>query len=615
MNQLRRNNRLRGLITRDSEINLSCLASHETAVYGRAFLKNLLRLEQLAVPISRISVPQALLEAQNLDVQRQLGSSEFLFGLIDDNGVLNLQKAGLKTKPLHKEHKDLTPKYQKLSLEDYQAILATNSARLSKDEELGNLFLFKSILRARIDLYIAGEERSAAKRRGEKPGVTEDLQRMIGFFDHLADSFPFGTTTERLKIKEDLGIVSGLLSRKNNPAADAKLASLFEYIEKILSQQVVVRVRTASRARGMKVSYQGKGVWRVVSTGYRKTAIGLLRKETIDKKVNTAELLSLIQHVVDGAAAEKMLNDRFLAQLEYIKQRVPDFFDKLFEIHLKFTEYDVVSKEKACAEMEGALELIRVGTEQSLRLARDMISLSQKDISHRQEEVLGHAQRYKRLKADVEKEIGDRLAGYARRIAKRLADPEMLFDPKKIENLDRSLGAFLGTFLKGEMREDWLKLCKSRVYGLKKALPDIKKWVEVKQEVMKAVRELREQYRLESGRIWRSKGTRARKHQELKRVRAHILRNVRSNLGNIDILNLSIQKALQNGARTILSLGIIHANHHGKMKDNKDFFEGIDALFRPMASGKVIAVDSEGQELGVAYKKEAEMMGLSFKDL
>lgn len=594
---------------------MRCLASHETAVYGRAFLKNLLRLDQLAVPITRISVPQALLEPQNLDVQRQMGRSGFLFRLIDENGVLDLQKAGLKTKPLHKEYRDLTPHYRKLGLEDYQAILEKKSPQLSKDEELGNLFLLKAILRVRVDLYIAGEERSAAKRRGEKPGVTENLQRVIGFMDDLVDNFPFGTTTERLKVKEDLGIVTLLLSRKNNPAADAKLAWIFEDVEKMLSRQAVVRIRTAARRRGIKVSYQGKGEWRVVSTGYRKTAIGLLRKETIDKKVNTAELLSLIQHVVDGAAAEKMLNDRFLAQLEYIKQRVPDFFDKLYEMHLKFTEYDVRPKEKACAEMEAALELVRVGTEQALRLARDMISLSQKDICHRQEEVLAHAERYKKIKVNVEKEIGDRLAGYARRIAKKLAEPEVLFDPVLITKLDLRLGAFLGTFLKGEMREDWLKLCKSRVYGLKKALPGIRDRVDVKLELMKAVGQLREYYQLEKARIWKSEATAEQKRKALKDLRAQVLREVRQQLENINNLNAAISNGLQNGAKTILSLGIIHANHHGKMKDNKDFFEGTGALFQGMAGGKVMAVDSEGQELGVVYKKEAEMMGLNFKEL
>jgi hypothetical protein len=594
IDQLRHGRTARQLISRESEANLKKLAlmRPDQAI---AFFRTLTRLDRLALPIEKIVVPAVLAEVQNRDVQRQLARMGFVGNLVcSNNGVLDLRKAGLKNEL---GYIDLTPKYQPLTLADYREIMAASMTRLQNDREMGNLFLFKSILRLRIELYIAGAERSKALARGENPGMTPDFVALKEFIDHLAKTFPFGTVTERQQVKEDLEIAAVLLGRMNNPAADAKLTGLFNDLEKIVSREVVERTRI--KPKGMKVTYEGKGNWKVSTTGFRQTELGLMRKNQVFSKVRTPELLSMIDHILESIAAERDKNGSLMAQIAFVKYRYPDLWDKLFELHLQFTEYDSSKKEKATAEMEGALELARVGTEPALRTAKSLLTLAENDLEVRVNELRAQHEVFTALHARVEEELG-----------RRLGD----FDQAAVKKTEDRLGAYLGTFLKGEIREDWLRRAKSRVVGVKHALQKIRGRIAQKQHFIELTNLIRDNYRTEREQIWRSRVGPANKREQLEQLKKVALEGIKSNLTVIERINFDIRNGLTNAAAHLLLMKADFANRREKVLDPDDVRRSAP-VFPLMEKELVAALDAEGNVLGKSYRWEAQAMGLRFREI
>lgn len=466
------------------------------------------------------------------------------------------------------------------------------------DPELGNLFLYQAVLRVRVDLYRAGEARS-------------DMQSIRGFLDFLSLQFPFGGTTERFSIKEGIEVASLLLLRNNNPAADAKLNSLSAAIDKIVTRETAGRV-----SRGWKIHYQGKGVWQVETSGYRATGVGLLRKEQTASKVQTVAVLSMLQHVIDSISEESAKNVLFTAELEIIKSSFPEYWDKLFEISLKFSEYDALKKGKAGIEMEGALELARVGSDQAIRLARDLISLSQKDIELRQAELAAQKERFVRLKVETEEKIEKELVRFAWQIAALLSNAGLLQDPAAAQVIEGKLGAYLGTFLQGEMREEWLARAKSRVVGLKNGFFRIKFILREKENCIRLVRELAREYTARKDAIWRDRSIRkSDKGKAYAELKAEILAAVKEKLDEIMRKNVMIKESLSKGAKHILEIERICGQKAGKDFDEVDFERKLGELLSRidlLGQKAIEAFDVDGHSLGRALPEDAREMELRF---
>jgi hypothetical protein len=612
MDILRGERPLEELITAESENRLSTLLP-EFPGETRAFLKALLSLHHRGVLLNRIVIPENLSDHQNRAVLKRLGSVEFLSGLIEE-GVLDLRKAGLKNKP---SYIDLTPSRKPATLEDYRAILIGSVSEFQRDPELGNLFLFKAVLKTRIDLYVAGEARSAALKKGQDPAVVPDFKRLMDFLGFLLEKFPFGTIGERQQMREGIEIASMLLAKNNNPAADAKLSSVFDHIERVLTQQIIERTRIKT-VSPQKITYVGRGVWKILTAGYRQTPSGIMRKERVESKVHTPELLSKLQHVIDSTRQESDQNAQFSAQLEFIKARLPGYFDKLFDLHDRFKDFDAIRKEKVYTELEGALELVRVGSDQARRLAVSLINLAENDIELRQQEIARQRERYEALKNETEAQIGEKVIDFARLIASELADDAVLFDPAAIAKVERKLGGYLGSFLRGTIREDWLRCIKSRVVGTKNALAQVKAKLSEKIKLMEGKKSLRAEFERRWKEIWASSESREEKGRRLGQLRAESLGAMRDLISQVNKLNGEMIDALRKAAKHILSVRIDHDNRHEEITNAEQFFLENAFLLAPfdrMNRPQVEAVGKRGEKLGRLSRKEAEIMGLNYEEL
>jgi hypothetical protein len=610
---LRGDREIRDLISSESEENLVNLAlnfHNET----RAFLRNLLSLKKEDRP-SKIIVPGNLGWPHNIWILKKLGADrEFLLSLKDEAGVLDLRKAGLKNAV---PYIDLTPSRKPATLEDYRAILIGSVSEFQRDPALGNLFLFKAILKTRSDLYVAGEARSAALKKGQDPAVVPDFKRLMDFLGLLLEKFPFGTIGERQQMREGIEVASMLLAKNNNPAADAKLSSVFDHIERVLTRQIIERTRIKT-VSPQKITYVGRGVWKILTTGYRRTPSGMMRKERVESKVRTPELLSKLQHVIDSTRQESDQNAQFSAQLEFIKARLPGYFDKLFDLHDRFKDFDAIRKEKVYTELEGTLQLVRVGSEQALRLAVSLINLAENDIELRQEEIGRQRERYEALKNETEAQIGEKVIDFAMLIASGLADDAVLFDPAAIAKAEKRLGGYLGSFLKGTIREDWLRRIKSRVVGTKNALAQVKAKLSEKIKLMEGKKSLRAEFERRWKEIWASSESREEKGRRLGQLRAESLGAMRDLISQVNKLNDEMIDALRKAAKHILSVRIDHDNRHEEVTNAEQFFLENAFLLAPfdrMNRPQVEAVGKRGEKLGRLSRKEAEIMGLNYEEL
>ncbi len=604
---LRRDTRLRGFVTLKSEQTLQRLAVMDPE-RTKPLLKGLLALERLAVPVEKLTVPNALGEGQNKAVLESLASVRVLFKAVDKKGRLDLRRAGVKLKP--EVHVAAAP-YQPEILEDYLDVLAQNHQELTLDHELGDLFLFKALLRARIDLYREGSLRSARLAEGETIGLTPGLQRLKAFFERLAGDFPFGRAEERLKVSQGLATASRLLEKPNNPAADAALAGLTERLEKGLARQQRQKLRAARGSRGWKVKYQGKGVWQVRQSGYRRAGTGFLRKQAVTNHVGTAELLSMIDHEIESIAEESRRNRTFLKQISFLNKHYPAYWDKLLDVYLEFTKYQSLVKEKACVELRGALELAAINDKkgQARRLARSLLRLAQLDIERRQDELRTQQERFERLTVEAEREIGRQLKSFANSIGADLAGPLVTRNPRILVNVRRRLGGFLGTFMNGTMREPWLKRAKGRVVGANKILGAVVPLVREKQQAMTQVIAARRNFQQGKKRLQGDQ-------RALSELETGLIREVSTLVNRIGGLNTRIVEGSARAAHCLLVAYLDFQKHQLPVVGEGEFLSLDAALQQAIKKGdgdKVEVSTDAGTVLGRLTRADAQ--ALRFKNL
>jgi hypothetical protein len=568
----------RKLISLESERSLSYFCSIRPNL-GRGLLNV---IDRLGPKVKQVIFHAALAEPQNREIViKFIRDHQFAKSLVDEKGVLDFRRASLKLK---RPYIDLTSNSQPKTLEDYREILDKSSHQFRKDPELGNLFLYKSLLRARIDLYIAGEKRSARKAKGKDIGFTTELARVKDFFDCLLKNFPFGSINERGYLKEKIEVTSLLLGRKNNTAAYATLVPTTDRLGIVLSQQISARLAQVRNSRDWKVKPL-RGRWIITQSGYRATETGMLRREVVKNKVSTEKLLSMIQHEIDSVAKESSKNIQFLAELEFIKRHLPDNWDGLYEIYLTFTKYFDHHKEKACVEIEGALRLLAVGSTQSINLADGMIWLAQRDIEARQDALDAQTERLTCIKGQIERKLGDYLRRSAVSISQDLASSDILFGEEAVDKIDNRLGGLLGTFFEGEMREDWLKKAKSRVVGLKMALPKLEALLELKRTKMALIKS----------------GT---------------TDNPSAVFSEISRLNEEIIDKLEKGAEYILEMELIFINRRERQICEDEFYRGHGILLRNIRTLNAFdmpVITRRGKSLGRVLESEAQMMGMKIE--
>jgi|GEM_PF-3047860 hypothetical protein len=613
LNQLAHGASRRTLITHDSEREL-LIAARVFPQQTQGLLRGLAALDRSGVRVSRIIVPHNLSAIQNREMFARLHDPELLGQLIDEAGILDLRRAGLKQKmPIVGQ-----PAVSKImTLEEYGVALLTAKEALGRNYQLGNLFLLKAVLRARIDLYVAGEKRSAAKRRGEAPGMTPDLRRVKNFLELLIREFPFGEGDEkRAKVVEDLGIALHWLGRLNNPVADSKLVGLFKYLEQTIHEELVERTRL--RPRVVKVSYAGRDRWSLGTTGYRETEAWFLQKTKVESHVSTAKLLSMIQHAIDSMDEELALNEQFLTDLRELARILPDNFGRLLAIYETFQNYVALSKDKACAEMGGAVLLVPVGTDQAVGLARQLISMAIRDLELRQEEVTAHRARFTKLKPEVEARLGERLSKLAETISQRLNNPQLLSDPAALETFLTKIEHQLQTLLNGEMREPWLKSIKERLIRLKEMLHEICGEVRRKNELIALVSAMREGYVERQRAIMRERKPYPERTASVRTLREEVIANVSKTLGQINEIDEAQTKRLRRAAGYILQIKLDFFNRDGIVQTRADFIASLMtqlAGFGHLLDSRVQVLSHDGEPIGMALRQDAVAMELDTRPL
>ena len=481
------------------------------------------------------------------------------------------------------------------TLEELSTILGQTKTELASYEEQGHLFLFRAVTKTLVEMFRA-----------------QDLTEVKRFLTHLKDNFPFGRSGQRLKMQEDLGIVLLALEAGKITEAQQNVRQLYEDIRLILMEQAVSYLQMTSRSRGWKVKHQGRGTWKINSAGYRRTPAGLLRKEASERYVRTPELISMIEHVVSTVTREREANLLLLAELEQVKQQLPEGFELLYEMHLKLAKGYASIKDVALVSLLGAMDL----TVKDPAEARTMLSDVEQILNLRQEQLEAQKQRYVDLRKEVEPLLGKELKKFSEQIVRDMLHYDILFDVGKIEAVDERLGGYLGTFLKGKMREPWLKQSKSKVYGVKKALTNMANLLRQKQHFIEQTMAMREVFRERHEHIWQSRMSANQKQRELARLKAETLSGVRDNLTLIMELNKKLVEDLGKAAIFMLSLGLIFANREAEVVDEAKYFEQKESLLRPLDRlllDQVEVIDTSGESLGQALREDARSMELTYR--
>ena len=362
--------------------------------------------------------------------------------------------------------------YKPQPLADLITSFEKEKKAFARDPEYASLFLYKAILRFRVELYKVGEERSAGKKQG-RPPAADPFQEIHQVLSYFIGKFPFGVERD----KESLQKAVDCLQKGNNVAADTSLQYLTSRLVKQLDELMVKRLRSTRPAQNWKLSLiekgENKGNWIINQVGYRLTPSGVLRRESIPHLVSTAKLLSMIDHEQKKISQELEDNKAYLEKIRMIASDPLGQWSELLELHERFTSFFAWHKDKACVELEAALHVTLVGSDQAVRLAQDLLGVAEETLALRQEVLVKQAKRIGELKREAEKKIIDHLMAFAVSIVNNLADKRALTNARWLGLIEVKLDGFLKTFLRDEMREPWLTRCKGRVDKLREALPKL----------------------------------------------------------------------------------------------------------------------------------------------
>jgi hypothetical protein len=232
----------------------------------------------------------------------------------------------------------------------------------------------------------------------------------------------------------------------------------------------------------------------------------------------------------------------------------------------------------------------------------------------RENELRAQHERFSELQGRVESEIGGRLGDFAELVATEITSWDKLFAPEAIKQEEKRLGAYLGSFLKGEIREDWLRRAKSRVVGTKYALQRIRGRIAQKDHFVDMTKGLRAVFKTQRDQIWQGRLSVAEKSRALAVLRAEALATVRANLATINRINDEIRSGLNNAAAHLYMMKADYANRQKEIVD-PDTIRRSAPVFPALEAELVEALDAEGSVLGKILRADAQAMELRFREI
>jgi len=354
---------------------------------GRGFLKHARALHP-----KQIIFPSAMIDPANSELAKKIGTDrEFVASLIQD-GVLDLRKAGLKTK-LGKINLEEEFENYKLFQKLRKIFEGESLEAIKNDPELRDLALFQALWRVRVAVYKA-QYVNAIVRSGsvDNEKMTEIYNEAVSslayaksYLEDLFENFPFGTTTNQQMYKEKVDIAlmnlrGGYLSR-----VDATLESLTRRLEEDYTRLETSRL-THERKRGQKgsslpldeskmerhakkrylIDISPNGTWIIPQGGF-KTAGPTQRREIIPHHVVEEDVVRRMQHEIDGATKEFWENEHARETLVDLAQKFgnggADLTQALEVLAATFVAYEkgvVKPKVKLTLLIDVALDLTKV---------------------------------------------------------------------------------------------------------------------------------------------------------------------------------------------------------------------------------------------------------------
>ncbi|MBU0672545.1 MAG: hypothetical protein KJ732_05925 [Candidatus Margulisbacteria bacterium] len=639
MSALRRDNRLRSLITRGSELNLRRQAINYPS-QTRAFLKNLLRLESLAIPINKIVVPKSLPEIQNREVFKRLGEMGFVFRLIDKDGVLDLRRAGLKLKP---GYRDLTLEFEEYGvLEELRSSFhGENREVIQNDLELSNLTLYYDLWMVRVLLYRAGEQKSAALKE-ENPTAFHESRSIVAtiakFLREMSTDFP----TPIVEFRQRISKAADLLADFNNPAANAALVSLTARLEEEIEAQEEKRVRQERHSgipapqnlieeelvrlaqRRYKISFSEDGIWVIPQGGFRQ--IGpVMQKKIIDHQVESEKVIRRAQHILDSITEQISINGNFRAMLEGFAQILrspeareidyPQLISGLAQSFLNYENGIVRPKFKVRLMLKLALELVNTASkardQQSenrlLKFAGMMLSISSRELV-RLNTNLGHQLRLIAAKQELQMTI---IAQNLVRDTDLRTLSESLLNSltnRKIMNSARLAGDLRQLAVEArdslevdEQTEVGIQRCKGRIENLISLLAKVRRLIHEKERSRTDIEKARERHRIEYRRL-----AAGGQREGVTPLRNLAIEYAQEKLRDIRHINEELNFSVANAAKEALLIQRDLANKHAAedVDTQVQFLAEHQEVFEHIARMDIdysMTYGTRGEELGEAH--------------
>lgn len=359
---------------------------------------------------------------------------------------------------------------------------------LRADPELGNLVFFKTILAARVEMYIIGETKSRARKANDQTAYLAQCQAMREFahqLDIVIEEFPFTRDGFGLMLKEQLEIARDRSQELNNINVDLVLQTLTPKVVERINLEEKARVEAHKR----KAKYSGLSAFggkvRILDTlhgdclvtmrGYRKGAEGEMRRVIVERHVSIHKILSMFDHLLEGEEAEKRENRKFILDLQEIGRDLLAHKERLRRVYLggedrirprNFKDY---GKIKARIEIWGALKLIEIDTPQARGLAASLLGLAEEDYQRRNEAVAAMHEYLTAVKYHTEMLIGQIVKSFVKRWTGYFARQPKL-TPKTLDKIHKNLGKYLGTLFSDEVRESWFVQARSRITVVLRAM-------------------------------------------------------------------------------------------------------------------------------------------------
>jgi len=202
---------------------------------GRRLMKNIVALARGGVKLTDVIIPEELANHRNVDVLKRLINEPFFLGsLIDENGRLDLRRAGIKRSDSYIDLTEDLPEAQLFA--ESRAVWEDpeHLDSLKYSEEIGNSILIRDLGLIRMELLDKPAERKAAEAMNDQLKIT-DIQVALGYvsryFNKLVDKFPFGEREYRQKVKQSLVVARELAANNNLSAAVGTISAVYQLLQ------------------------------------------------------------------------------------------------------------------------------------------------------------------------------------------------------------------------------------------------------------------------------------------------------------------------------------------------------------------------------------------------